>query len=68
MAPEPFPERLGRLDRALPRKRVHGVLHRVGRENLRVVAGGVRRAELALELHLDRQVVQLVPVPSPDPL
>ena len=60
MIGEPERERLDMLDRILPRQRVDGVLHRVGREARPVVAVHVDGLERALELNLDRQVDQLV--------
>ena len=60
MIREPQRERLDMLDRILPRERVDRVLHRVGRQARRVVALDVDRLERALELHVERQVDDLV--------
>jgi hypothetical protein len=57
---EPQRERLDVIDRILARQRVHGVLHRVGGEARPVVAVDVDGLERALELHVDRQVDELV--------
>ena len=49
-------ERFDVVDRIVPRKRVHGVLHRVGRETPGVLSLHVHRRERAFELHVDREV------------
>ena len=53
-------EGLGRAD-AVAREREDGVLLRVGRHDVRVVALEVRRGEVAAELRGDVEVVDLVP-------
>ena len=54
---EPLAELFRRIYRALPGQGVHGVLHRVGGKDLRVVTRRVDQAELSLQLYFDRQVV-----------
>ena len=58
-------ERLDVVDRILPRQRVDGVLHRVGREARPVVAVDVDRVERAFELDVDRQIDELVRIAGP---
>ena len=53
-------ERLDVRDRVAARERVHRVLHRVGREARAVVAGDVHIVERALELHVDREIDDVV--------
>ena len=48
------------MERILPRQRVDGVLHRVGRQARRVVAVGVNRVERTFELHVERQIDDVV--------
>ena len=57
MAREPLAELFRRIYRTLPGQGVHGVLHRVGGKDLRVVTRRVGQAELSLQLYFDRQVV-----------
>ena len=53
-------ELLDVFGRALARHRVDRVLHRVGREDGGVVPRDVRRFEIPLEAHGDRQVLEVV--------
>ncbi len=48
--------------RTLSRHRVDGVLHRIGRKNGGVVPSDVRRFEIPLEAHGDRQIGDVVPL------
>ena len=60
MLGEPQRERFHMRDRILPGRGIHGVLHRVGRQARGVVAIHVDGVERAFELHVDRQVDDLV--------
>ena len=64
---EPARERLDRPVQVLGRERVDGVLHRVGRDDEGVVAGGERGVEAALERDVDGQVADAVDRPADDP-
>ena len=59
---QPQAERLGIVDRIAGGQRVHGVLHRVGRQHVGVVAVGVGFVVVTLEPDRDRQIPQVVPI------
>ena len=58
-------EVLDRVEGALGRERVDGVLHRVRGQDRGVVALDVRILEVPLETHRDGEVLQVVPVRPP---
>jgi len=62
MASEDHPEVLDRPRQVLAGERVDRVLHRVGRDDVRVVAVDVRSRELAFERDRDGQVADLVAI------
>src|SRR5215470_1257792 len=53
-------KRLDVIDRILPRERVHGVLHRVGRQTAAVVAFDIDPLEGTLERDTEREIDQVV--------
>ena len=61
---EPETERLDVLDVILARERIHGVLHRVGRQTRSVVAVDVHRLERTLERHVEGEIDDLVRIPG----
>ncbi len=64
---EPARERLDRPVQMLGREGVDGVLHRVGGDDERVVAGGERGVEAALQRDVDGEVADTVDRPANDP-
>jgi hypothetical protein len=58
-------ERLRILDRLAGGERVHGILHRVGRQHAAVVAVGIRFVVVTRESDRKGEVVQVVAVPVP---
>ena len=59
---EEKPERLWLADRMLRGQRIHGVLHRVGRQDVAVVAVRVRLVVLALEPDRDGEILEVVAI------
>src|SRR2546426_3632809 len=60
MPDQPHRKILDRLDRELLRQDVEGVFHRVGGQDLTIIAGGMSRPEVALELDRKSGVPNLV--------
>ena len=59
------PERLGLVDRMLRRQRIHGVLHRIGRQDVAIVAIRVGLVVLAFKPDRDREILEVVAVAVP---
>ncbi len=62
---QPFGERFDVGDRILTGQGIHRVLHRISGQTRTVVAAGVHDFERALELHVEREVDELVRITLP---